>query len=118
MTFTCWQKRECCSLFPQCLCLCHQNISIKISLQGGVHIRISESSYTIGDDGRLIIPTGDMSEMGLTARQTVFVAYLAYGGLIKQYQDFVVSATTLSELGVSQQITIPQLLLEHANIGP
>lgn len=56
--------------------------------------------------------------MGLIAGQTVFVAYIADGGLINQYQEFVVSATTLSELGVSQQITIPQLLLEQANIGP
>ena len=66
----------------------------------------------------MIIPTGDLSEMGLTARQTVFVAYIADGELINQCQEFVVSATTLSELGVSQQITIPQLLLEQANIGP
>lgn len=66
----------------------------------------------------MVIPASDLSEMGLIAGQSVFVAYIADGGLINQYQEFVVSATTLSELGVSQQITIPQLLLEQANIGP
>lgn len=66
----------------------------------------------------MVIPASDLSEMGLIAGQTVFVAYITDGSLINQYQEFVVSATTLSELGVSQQITIPQLLLEQANIGP
>lgn len=66
----------------------------------------------------MVIPASDLSEMGLIAGQNVFVAYIADSGLINQYQEFVVSATTLSELGVSQQITIPQLLLEQANIGP
>ena len=56
--------------------------------------------------------------MGLIAGQTVFVAYITDGGLINQYQEFVVSATTVSALGVSPQIIIPQLLLERANIGP
>lgn len=66
----------------------------------------------------MIIPTGDLSEMGLTAGQNVFVAYITDGELINQCQEFVVSAAPLSELGVSQQITIPQILLEQANIDP
>ena len=66
----------------------------------------------------MVIPASDLSEMGLIAGQTVFVAYITDGGLINRYQEFVVSGTTLSALGVSPQIIIPQLLLERANIGP
>ena len=66
----------------------------------------------------MVIPASDLSEMGLIAGQNVFVAYITDGELINQCQEFVVSGTTLSALGVSQQITIPQLLLEQANIGP
>ena len=66
----------------------------------------------------MVIPASDLSEMGLIAGQTVFVAYITDGGLINRYQEFVVSGTTPSALGVSPQIIIPQLLLERANIGP
>ena len=47
---------------------------INATARGGVLIKISESSYTIGDDGRLVIPADDLTEMGLTAGQDVFGA--------------------------------------------
>ena len=54
---------------------------INTIVRGGILIKISESSYTIGDDGRLVIPADDLTEMGLTAGQDVFVAYITDDGL-------------------------------------
>lgn len=58
---------------------------INATARGGVLIKISESSYTIGDDGRLVIPADDLTEMGLTAGQDVFVAYITDDDLANRY---------------------------------
>lgn len=89
---------------------------INTTVRGGILIKISESSYTIGDDGRLVIPADDLTEMGLTAGQDVFVAYIADDGLANRYHEFTVSSVSLSELDTTQQIAIPQQLLEQAGI--
>ncbi len=89
---------------------------INATARGGVLIKISESSYTIGDDGRLVIPADDLTEMGLTAGQDVFVAYVTDDGLANRYHEFTVSSVSLSELDTTQQIAIPQQLLEQAGI--
>ncbi len=89
---------------------------INITARGGILIKISESSYTIGDDGRLVIPADDLTEMGLTAGQDVFVAYITDDDLANRYHEFTVSAVSLSELDTTQQIAIPQQLLEQAGI--
>lgn len=82
------------------------------------HIRISESSYTIGDDGRLVIPATELAEMGLSPGQNVFVAYIADDDLANQYSEFTVSSVSLSEMDCSQRIAVPQPLLEEAGIDP
>ena len=82
------------------------------------HIRISESSYTIGDEGRLVIPATDLAEMGLSPGQNVFVAYIADDDLANQYSEFTVSSVSLSEMDCSQRIAVPQPLLEEAGIDP
>lgn len=89
---------------------------INTTVRGGILIKISESSYTIGDDGRLVIPADDLTEMGLTAGQDVFVAYITDDGLANRYHEFTVSSVSLSELDTTQQIAIPQQLLEQAGI--
>ena len=71
---------------------------INATARGGVLIKISESSYTIGDDGRLVIPADDLTEMGLTAGQDVFVAYITDDDLANRYHEFTVSSVSLSEL--------------------
>lgn len=90
---------------------------INATARGGVLIKISESSYTIGDDGRLVIPADDLTEMGLTAGQDVFVAYVTDDGLANRYHELTVSSVSLSELDTTQQIAIPQQLLEQAGIN-
>ena len=87
---------------------------INATARGGVLIKISESSYTIGDDGRLVIPADDLTEMGLTAGQDVFVAYITDDDLANRYHEFTVSSVSLSELDTTQQIAIPQQLLGQA----
>ena len=77
---------------------------INATARGGVLIKISESSYTIGDDGRLVIPADDLTEMGLTAGQDVFVAYITDDDLANRYHEFTVSSVSLSELDTTQQI--------------
>ena len=89
---------------------------INATARGGVLIKISESSYTIGDDGRLVIPADDLTEMGLTAGQDVFVAYITDDDLANRYHEFTVSSVSLSELDTTQQIAIPQQLLGQAGI--
>lgn len=89
---------------------------INTTARGGILIKISESSYTIGDDGRLVIPADDLTEMGLTAGQDVFVAYITDDDLVNRYHEFTVSAVSFSELDTTQQIAIPQQLLEQAGI--
>lgn len=63
-----------------------------------------------------MIPADDLAEMGLTAGQDVFVAYIADDGLANRYHEFTVSSVSLSELDTTQQIAIPQQLLEQAGI--
>jgi bifunctional DNA-binding transcriptional regulator/antitoxin component of YhaV-PrlF toxin-antitoxin module len=89
---------------------------INTIVRGGILIKISEISYTIGDDGRLVIPADDLTEMGLTAGQDVLVAYITDDDLANRYHEFTVSAVSLSELDTTQQIAIPQQLLEQAGI--
>ena len=89
---------------------------INATARGGVLIKISESSYTVGDDGRLVIPADDLTEMGLTAGQDVFVAYITDDDLANRYHEFTVSSVSLSELDTTQQIAIPQQLLGQAGI--
>ena len=89
---------------------------INTTVRGGILIKIFESSYTIGDDGRLVIPADDLTEMGLTAGQDVFVAYITDDGLTNRYHEFTVSSVSLSELDTTQQVAIPQQLLEQAGI--
>ena len=89
---------------------------INTTARGGILIKISESSYTIGDDGRLVIPADDLTEMGLTAGQDEFVAYITDDDLANRYHEFTVSSVSLSELDTTQQIAIPQQLLEQAGI--
>lgn len=84
--------------------------------RGGILIKISESSYTIGDDGRFVIPADDLTEMGLAAGQEAFVAYITDDDLVNRYHEFTVSSVSLSELDTTQQIAIPQQLLEQAGI--
>ena len=89
---------------------------INATARGGVLIKISESSYTIGDDGRLVIPADDLTQLGLTAGPDVFVAYLTDYDLANRYHEFTVSSVSLSELDTTQQIAIPQQLLGQAGI--
>lgn len=63
-----------------------------------------------------MIPADDLTEMGLTAGQDVFVAYITDDGLANRYHEFTVSSVSLSELDTTQQIAIPQQLLEQAGI--
>lgn len=63
-----------------------------------------------------MIPADDLTEMGLTAGQDVFVAYITDDGLANRYHEFTVSSVSLSELDTAQQIAIPQQLLEQAGI--
>ena len=77
---------------------------INTIVRGGILIKISEISYTIGDDGRLVIPADDLTEMGLTAGQDVLVAYITDDDLANRYHEFTVSAVSLSELDTTQQI--------------
>ena len=97
--------------FPQHPCLCHQ-ISIQPQ-EEGYSLKFLKA---IGDDGRLAIPADDLTEMGLTAGQDVFVAYITDDGLANRYHEFTVSSVSLSELDTTQQIAIPQQLLEQAGI--
>ena len=63
-----------------------------------------------------MIPADDLTEMGLTAGQDVFVAYITDDGLANRYHEFTVSSVSLSELDTTQQIAIPQQLLGQAGI--
>lgn len=63
-----------------------------------------------------MIPADDLTEMGLTAGQDVFVAYITDDDLANRYHEFTVSSVSLSELDTTQQIAIPQQLLGQAGI--
>lgn len=65
-----------------------------------------------------MIPADDLAEMGLTAGQKVVVAYIADDGMVNRYEEFAISAVSLSELNDVQQISIPNALLQEAGIDP
>ena len=65
-----------------------------------------------------MIPADDLAEMGLTAGQEVFVAYIADDDMVNHYEEFAISAVSLSELNDAQQISIPNALLQEAGIDP
>ena len=87
------------------------------SFVGGVFIRISEHTYTIEPDGRLVIPANELAEMGLLAGQSVYLAYIAEHDLTNRYSEFLVSVTSFAELDTSEHIAIPEQLLENAGIA-
>ena len=65
-----------------------------------------------------MIPAADLTEMGLSPGQNVFVAYIADDDFANQYSEFTVSSVSLSEMDCSQRIAVPQPLLEEAGIDP
>lgn len=54
----------------------------------------------------------------MTAGQKVVVAYIADDGMVNRYEEFAISAVSLSELNDVQQISIPNALLQEAGIDP
>lgn len=79
-------------------------------------MRILESTFTVGSNGALKIPTSVLQEMGLFPGDHVRIAYLTCDGQKNSFQEFLLSANPLDELSEEQQIRVPNHILEDANI--
>lgn len=79
-------------------------------------MQISETVFTINDNGSLIIPDTVLREMGLGPGSHVRVAYLTHDGQQNSFREFLLSANPLDELTEEQQIKVPGHILEDANI--
>lgn len=79
-------------------------------------MRISESTFTVGNNGALKIPASVLREMDLLPGNHVRVAYLTCDGQKNSFQEFLLSANPLDKLSEEQQIQVPDHILKDANI--
>lgn len=79
-------------------------------------MRISESTFTVGNNGALKIPASVLREMGLFPGDHVRVAYLTCDGQKNSFQEFLLSANPMDRLSEEQQIRVPDHILEDANL--
>lgn len=82
-------------------------------------MKLSESTYTVGENGELRIPSDILKAMGLWAGDTVHLAFLTPDGEKNEFREFAVSGESLTEMpdGGFEQIGIPTQLLEQANLA-
>lgn len=79
-------------------------------------MQISETTFTVSENGSLTIPKTVLREMGLSPGNTVCVAYLTHNGKENLFHEFLLSANPLDELSEELQIRVPNHVLEDANI--
>lgn len=81
-------------------------------------MKLSESTYTVGENGELRIPSDILKAMGFRAGDTVHLAFLTPDGEKNEFREFAVSGESLTEMpsGSLKQIGIPTELLEQANL--
>lgn len=79
-------------------------------------MRISESTFTVGNSGALKIPSSILCEMGLFPGDHVRVAYLTNDDRQNSFREFLLSPDPLDELSDEQQFRVPSHILEDANI--
>lgn len=79
-------------------------------------MQISESTFTVSQNGSLKIPSSVLREMGLFPGSHVRVAYLTHDGQHNSFQEFLLSADSLEELSEESQFHVPDHLLRQSNI--
>lgn len=79
-------------------------------------MQISESTFTVSQNGSLKIPASVLREMGLFPGSHVRVAYLTHDGQHNSFQEFLLSADSLEELSEESQFHVPDHLLRQSNI--
>ena len=79
-------------------------------------MNISEIKQKVNDEGALQISASVMQEMGLSAGDEVYVAYLTEDGARSLYCELYLSPHPLDESAPEPDIKIPSMLLEQANI--
>ena len=86
----------------------------RLSTEGGFKINISEIQFQINDDGALEIDASHISKMGLIPGDNIFVSFFDTDSV----QDLLLSPTPLDQIPPSPRISIPDSLLNSANISP
>ena len=79
-------------------------------------MNISEIKQKVNDKGALQISASVMQEMGLSAGDEVYVAYLTEDGARSLYCELYLSPHPFDESDPEPDIKIPSTLLEQANI--
>lgn len=79
-------------------------------------MNISEIKQKVNDKGALQISASVMQEMGLSAGDEVYVAYLTEDGARSLYCELYLSPHPFDESAPEPDIKIPSTLLEQANI--
>ena len=79
-------------------------------------LNILEIKQKVNDEGALQISASVMQEMGLSAGNEVYVAYLTEDGARSLYCELYLSPHPLDEPAPEPDIKIPSTLLEQANI--
>lgn len=79
-------------------------------------MQISETTFTVGNNGSLKIPAVVLKEMGLLPGDHVRVAYVVKGGRQNVFQEFLLSADPLDTLTEDNEFRVPSELLSQANI--
>lgn len=81
-------------------------------------MKVCEMTFTVGKGGSLKIPAALLSKMGLFAGDHVRVAYLTDDGMYNTFKEFLLYSETVTGCGDEQRISIPNILLQQANIPP
>lgn len=78
---------------------------------------LSETTYTVGSDGTLVIPRQTIEQMGLQAGGLVSVAYLSADGQQNSFREFMLTPDGITNIDTDEHIAIPTALLEQAGIA-
>lgn len=86
--------------------------------EGGVPIKILESTYIIDVNGRLTIPADELRGMGLSVGEKVFVAFITDDSHQNRLHEFLMSSTSFLNEDDTKSIAIPAQLMDDAGINP
>ncbi|NCB27519.1 MAG: hypothetical protein EOM62_19000 [Bacteroidia bacterium] len=81
-------------------------------------MRLVELEICIDNNGHMLLPAKDLSEMGVKPGDNVTVAFLSDDGVNNSYREFLISSHIQSDTDEQQAIRIPIEILNSANIQP
>ena len=81
-------------------------------------MRLVELKFCVDNNGHILLPAKNLSEMGVKPGDNVTVAFLSDDGVNNSYREFLISSDIQADNDEQQTIRIPVEFLNTANIQP